>query len=76
MNPGQRASAFDNRETLDEGVRRLSVNAGPIQERVRASSMVILDRLSPDGARRQAARSLGHAAYAAVKRLYKPASLR
>jgi hypothetical protein len=37
------ASAFD----IDEAVRRLSVNAGSIQERIRASSMVILDRLAP-----------------------------
>jgi hypothetical protein len=41
------ASAFDIRETLDEAVRHLAVNAGSIQERVRASGMVILDRLSP-----------------------------
>jgi hypothetical protein len=39
--------AFGIRETLDEAVRRLSVSAGTIQERVRASGMVILDRLSP-----------------------------
>jgi uncharacterized protein (DUF58 family) len=41
------ASAFDIRETLDEAVRRLAVNAGPIQDRVRRSGLVILDRLSP-----------------------------
>jgi hypothetical protein len=40
-------SAFDIRETLDAAVRRLSVNAGSIQDRVRASGKVILDRLSP-----------------------------
>jgi hypothetical protein len=40
------ATAFDVRETLDEAVRQLSVNAGPIQDRVRASGEVILDRLS------------------------------
>jgi hypothetical protein len=34
------------RETLDEAVRRLSVNAGSIEDRARASRMVILDRLS------------------------------
>ena len=39
--------AFGIRETLDEAVRRLSVSASPIQERVRASGMLILDRLSP-----------------------------
>jgi hypothetical protein len=42
------ATAFDVRETLDEAVRRLAVNPGPIEERVRASGMVILERLSPD----------------------------
>jgi len=47
MSPGRRASALYIRETLDEAVRRLSVNASPAQERVRASGMVILDRLSP-----------------------------
>jgi hypothetical protein len=47
MSLGGQASAFDIREALDEAVRRLSVNAGPIEERVRASGMVILDRLSP-----------------------------
>jgi hypothetical protein len=41
------ASAFDIRETLDEAVRQLSVNARPIQERVRASGIIILGRLSP-----------------------------
>lgn len=41
------ASAFDIRETLDEAVRRLSVDASPIQERVRASRTIILGRLSP-----------------------------
>jgi hypothetical protein len=41
------ASAFDIRETLDEAVRQLSVNARPIQERVRASGIIILRRLSP-----------------------------
>jgi hypothetical protein len=47
MRPGGKASALDILETLDEAVRRLSVNAGPIEERVRASRTVILDRLSP-----------------------------
>jgi hypothetical protein len=46
MSPGGHASAFDVREILDEAVRRLSVHAGPIEERVRASGIVILDRLS------------------------------
>lgn len=41
------ASAFDIRETLDEAVRQLSVNARPIHERVRASGTIILGRLSP-----------------------------
>lgn len=41
------ASAFDIRETLDEAVRRLSVNAGSIEERVRSSAVLILARLSP-----------------------------
>jgi hypothetical protein len=47
MSAGGHASAFDIRDTLDEAVRRLSVNAGPIQERVRTAGMVMLDRLSP-----------------------------
>lgn len=47
MSSRRRASAFDIRETLDDAVRRLSVNASPIQERVRVSGMIILDRLSP-----------------------------
>jgi hypothetical protein len=47
MSLGGQASAFDIRETLDEAVRRLSVNAGPIEERVRASGTVIAGRLSP-----------------------------
>jgi hypothetical protein len=41
------ASAFHIRETLDAAVRELSVNARPIQERVRASRTIILGRLSP-----------------------------
>jgi uncharacterized protein (DUF58 family) len=41
------ASAFEIRETLDEAVRTLSVNASSIQKRVQASGTVILDRLSP-----------------------------
>jgi hypothetical protein len=47
MSLGGRTSAFGIRDTLDEAVRRLSVNAGSIQQRVRASGTVILDRLSP-----------------------------
>jgi hypothetical protein len=42
------ASAVEIRETLNEAaVRRLGVNASPIQARVRASATVILARLSP-----------------------------
>jgi hypothetical protein len=47
MSPGGQASAFGMRETLDEAVRRLSVSASPIQERVRTSGMVILAGLCP-----------------------------
>ncbi len=47
MSPGGHASAFYIRETLDEAVRRLSVNSHPIEQRVRASGILILDRLSP-----------------------------
>jgi hypothetical protein len=46
MSPGGHASAFGIRETLDEAVRYLAVSPGPIQERVRASGMVILGGLS------------------------------
>jgi uncharacterized protein (DUF58 family) len=42
------ASAFEIRETLDEAVRTLSVNASSIQKRVQASGAIIFDRLSPN----------------------------
>lgn len=47
MSLPRRATAFDVRETLDEAVRQLSVSAGPLHDRVRASGKVILARLSP-----------------------------
>jgi hypothetical protein len=47
MSSRGQVSAFDIRETLDEAVRSLAVSPRPLQERVRASSMVIVDRLSP-----------------------------
>jgi hypothetical protein len=47
MSPGAQVSAVAIRDTLDQAVRRLSVSATPIQERVRASGVVILAGLSP-----------------------------
>ncbi|HEV2944044.1 MAG TPA: hypothetical protein VGX26_02885 [Solirubrobacteraceae bacterium] len=47
MSQGGQTSALCIRDTLDEAVRRLSVSASPVQDRVRASGMVILAGLSP-----------------------------
>ena len=47
MSPGGQASGFHIRETLDAAVRNLVVSSSPLQERVRAARIIIVDRLSP-----------------------------